>query len=332
VDQEIIARFLHEPVPLAAYQPGDRTQMEAALDQKIRFWTTLGYDAIVQGPGLEFPGILSLESIDTAEYSRISRRWVNEKSAQITCWADFERYPWPKAEDADYSPLEYLAAHLPEGMGIIAESVAGVYETLSWLMGYETLCLALYEQPDLVEAIVERARGVIVPVVRAIAQMDRVIGIWQGDDLGFKTGPLVSPKHLRQYVLPIHRETSAIVHRNGLPFFVHSCGNLSSIMEDFITEVKIDAKHSFEDVIEPVEQFYAQYGKRVAVIGGIDVDLLSRGTEEQVRERTREVLNRCAHGGSYLLGSGNSIANYIPLKNFLAMVSEGWKFNKENAQ
>jgi uroporphyrinogen decarboxylase len=101
-------------------------------------------------------------------------------------------------------------------------------------------------------------------------------------------------------------------------------------MEDLITDVKIDAKHSFEDVIEPVEEFSAQYGKRVAVIGGIDIDLLARGTEEQVRQRTREVLNSCAPGGGYILGSGNSVANYVPLKNFLAMLDEGWKFNHQH--
>jgi uroporphyrinogen decarboxylase len=76
---------------------------------------------------------------------------VNEKASQITCWEDFERYPWPKVQDADYFPMEYMAEHLPEGMGIIAEVSGGAYELLSWLMGYETLCTALYEQPDLVE-------------------------------------------------------------------------------------------------------------------------------------------------------------------------------------
>ena len=328
-DPEVIARFLNEPVPPAAYEPLSHDQTEIFLDQRIRFWHTLGYDAIVQGAIMDFPGILSLESADTAEYSRSSRKWVNEKSGLITCWADFERYPWPKAEDADYFPMEYMAAHLPEGMGILAEVSGGVYELLSWLMGYETLCLALYDQPELVEAILERIKGVILPVLQATAQMDRVIGVWQGDDLGFKTGTLISPKHMRQYILPLHREIAAVAHSNGLPFLLHSCGNLSSIMEDLITDVKIDAKHSFEDVIEPVEKFSSQYGKRVAVIGGIDVDILSRGTEEQVRQRTREVLNSCAIGGGYILGSGNSITNYIPLKNFLAMVDEGWKFNKE---
>lgn len=61
------------------------------------------------------------------------------------------------------------------------------------------------------------------------------------------------------------------------------------------------------------------------------MDLLSRGTEEQVRKRVRQVLDACgAKGTGYCLGSGNSIAEYIPLKNYLAMLDEGRRWNQEN--
>jgi uroporphyrinogen decarboxylase len=153
------------------------------------------------------------------------------------------------------------------------------------------------------------------------------MALWMGDDMGFKTGTMISPRHLRKYVFPIQKQIAAIAHQKGLPFLLHSCGNLEAVMEDLINEVGIDAKHSFEDVIEPVEQFSARYGNRIAVIGGVDLDLLARGTEEQIRTRTRQILTACAPSGGYVLGSGNSIANYIPPRNFLAMLDEGWRFN-----
>ncbi len=31
-------------------------------------------------------------------------------------------------------------------------------------------------------------------------------------------------------------------------------------------------------------------------------------------------------GGGYCLGTGNSVANYIPLDNYLAMVDEGRRY------
>ena len=101
-------------------------------------------------------------------------------------------------------------------------------------------------------------------------------------------------------------------------------------MDDLIDLVGIDSKHSFEDIIEPVESFIEQYGNRISAIGGVDVDLLSRGTVEQVRKRTRQILEKCAPSQGYILGSGNSIANYIPINNFLSMIDEGHRFNNQD--
>ena len=137
---------------------------------------------------------------------------------------------------------------------------------------------------------------------------------------------MISPKHLRKWVFPIQKQIVSIVHAKGLPFLLHSCGNLEAIMPELIDSVGIDAKHSFEDVIEPVKKFSALYGNRIAVIGGVDMDILARGTEDQVRRRTRQILEACLPSQGYILGSGNSIANYIPPRNFLAMLDEGRKY------
>jgi uroporphyrinogen decarboxylase len=205
--------------------------------------------------------------------------------------------------------------------------ISGAFEPVCWLMGYRTLALALYDQPDLVQAMFDRIWEIYVPLARSIIQMDGVIGLWMGDDLGFRSGTLISPAHLRRYVFPYQKEIASICHAHGKLFLLHSCGNLAKVMEDLIEEVGIDARHSFEDAIQPVECFVADYAQRIAVIGGVDMDLLARGSEEQVRTRTRQILEACAPSGAYILGSGNSIANYVQPQNFLAMLDEGWRYN-----
>jgi len=67
------------------------------------------------------------------------------------------------------------------------------------------------------------------------------------------------------------------------------------------------------------------------VIGGLDMNLLANGTEEQVRARTQEILAACMPTGSYILGSGNSIANFVRPENFLAMLDEGQRYSANNA-
>jgi uroporphyrinogen decarboxylase len=99
-------------------------------------------------------------------------------------------------------------------------------------------------------------------------------------------------------------------------------------MEDLIETVGIDARHSFQDNIEPVEEVYRKYGDRIAILGGMDVDLLARGTTDQVRARTREILEACAPGGGYCMGSGNSLPNFVNVENYYAMLDETRRWNE----
>jgi uroporphyrinogen decarboxylase len=137
---------------------------------------------------------------------------------------------------------------------------------------------------------------------------------------------LISPDDLREFVLPGHKALAEITHRAGRPYLLHSCGKLDQIMGDLLDEVRIDGLHSFEDTIRRVEDIKAKFGRRIAVLGGIDVDFLCRSTEQAVRRRVRDTVQECHPGGGYCLGTGNSVTNYIPLDNYLAMLDEGRRF------
>jgi uroporphyrinogen decarboxylase len=154
-----------------------------------------------------------------------------------------------------------------------------------------------------------------------------MVALWSGDDMGFKTATLISPQHLREYILPWHRRYAEIAHAQGKPYILHSCGNLREIMPDLVEDVRIDAKHSFEDAIQPVEDFHRLWHGQVAAIGGLDVDLLARGTEADVVRRTESILAACAPRGGYAAGSGNTVTNYVPVDNYLAMVETVHRYN-----
>jgi len=284
-----------------------------------------GMDYVVAGPvGYQFPA-KSARAEDTADLKRTGGRWFqDEHTGPIMSWADFKAYPWPNLKSpAALAELEWYQKNLPDDMCIIGGLGAHFAEELSWLMGYETLCFALFDQPDLVEAIAERLREFFREWLRLTLQFDRVRIIWGSDDMGFKTGLLISPNDMRKYVLPGHREQAALAHAAGRLYILHACGKLTDIIEDLVDDVKIDAKHSYEDTIERVTEVKHTYGQRIAIIGGIDVDFLCRSTPDEIRARVRDTLKRCLPGGGYCLGTGNTVANYIPLDNYLAMVDEG---------
>lgn len=68
---------------------------------------------------------------------------------------------------------------------------------------------------------------------------------------------------------------------------------------------------------EPVA---ATYGERIAILGGLDMDFLCRETPEAIAERCRGLLDMSREKGGYALGTGNSIAPYIPCDSFRAIV------------
>ena len=298
------------------------------LKRQVRIQSFLGYDFVRMGlEGMTMP-LKYMTADDTAALRRASgRQYVDETAGPITNWDEFEAYPWPDPATASTRALEWYEKNLPENMCIIGSGgFAHFAEYLTWLMGYTTFCIALCERRDLVAAISRRLVEMYEVAVERILQFERVKVIWGSDDMGYRGGPLMSPADLREFVLPGHRLMAQKSHAAGRPYILHSCGDLKLIMDDLLDEVRIDGKHSFEDTIELVTDAKRTYGRRIALLGGIDVDFLCRASEEEVRKRVRHTLEICMPGAGYCLGTGNSVANYIPLDNYLAILDEGRRF------
>lgn len=317
--EEIIARQLSDAT--IDYDDHGMTLrgMRAFLDTHRR----LGYDAVTVGVGTGFVLPEWSTTKDVAPLSKGVRGFVTGGASRIWDRASFEAYPWPTPEQVDYTPLERAEEAMPDGMAILG-SAGGPCEWLMWIMGYESLSMVLADDPELVGAVLARIEAQMLAIFRTMASMERVGAIWISDDMGFRTGTFLSPAHMRRYVLPAQRRLAAAAHAAGLPVLLHSCGNLTAIMDDLIDDVGIDAKHSFEDAITPVTQAKDLWGHRVCLIGGVDVDPLTRRSPDEVYQYTLGILEKCAPGGGYILGTGNSVANYIPIPNYLAML-KAWR-------
>jgi uroporphyrinogen decarboxylase len=162
-----------------------------------------------------------------------------------------------------------------------------------------------------------------ISAVRQLATMGFIGALRQGDDLGFKTSTFLSPPLLRKLVFPIYTKMVTFAHAQNKPFILHSCGNLAEVYDELIDDCKIDAKHSFEDVILPVSEFKRMYGDRVTALGGLDVDIICRSAEDEVRAYARDQIEKCFADGFWALGTGNSLTDYMPVQNYIAVLGEG---------
>jgi len=189
------------------------------------------------------------------------------------------------------------------------------------VVGYENLCVMTYDDPELVGAIAEAIGTRLVRYYELALQHSSVGAIWANDDWGFKTQTMLAPPDMRKYVVPWHQKIAAAAHAAGRPVIMHSCGCLDAVMDDVVEVIRHDGRHSYEDTITPVEQAYEQLSRRIAVIGGIDVNFICRATPAEVHARARAMIERSRQRGGYALGTGNSVPEYIPRENYLAMIA-----------
>ncbi len=246
--------------------------------------------------------------------------WAEEGHGAVTNWEEFESFPWPNAVDADLSVMDQLEDIRPANMR--AFHVIDVWEVVRDLMGFETVCFAMYEEPDLVEAIFEQVGTFAANLMKRLCEYETFGAVYLADDLGYKTGLMMAPTQIEQFVFPWHRRIAEIAHEHDKLLFFHCCGDMYQIIDFYIDELRIDAKHSFEDAVLPVTEAKGEYGDRVSLLGGMDVDFLARSSEENIRQRTRRILDICQPGGGYCFGSGNWVTEYIPVENYLFMLDE----------
>lgn len=300
----------------------------ALMDLTIAFHRQLGYDYVPMTPLIP----LKHTAWDRKENPRQGgkvRGWQQEHRGVISTREEFQAYAWPALEEISILPIEYTADKIPAGMKQMI-FCNGIFEELRNLMGFETMAMKSIEEPDLLVDILENLAALTERAIDMATAHPAAGAVFYGEDMGFNNGTMLRPDFFREHVLPRHKRFVQICHDNGLPFIFHSCGKIEVLLEGLIEDVGIDALHSFQDNITPIEEMHRRYGDRICLLGGVDVDLLARGSAEQVRARTRRILETCTPAGSIMIGSGNSVTNYCKIENFYAMIDETRRWNEEH--
>lgn len=276
-----------------------------------------GYDYhTLQLPGLDFT---------IFEHKTKSSISQNE-GAVIFDRATFKNYSWPDPEAVNYGLLDQMAEQLPTGMKLLVHGPGGILENAINLVGYEALCILISDDPQLAQDIFGEVGTRLERYYQLAAKHPAVGACISNDDWGFKTQTLFSPRGMRKFVFPWHKRIVSAVHAAGKPVILHSCGHFERVIDDIIDDMGYDARHSYEDTILPVEDAYERYHDRIAIMGGIDLDFVCRRQPEEVFRRSHAMLERAAGRGSYALGTGNSVPDYVPDEGYLSMIRAALEF------
>lgn len=194
--------------------------------------------------------------------------------------------------------------------------------------GMENLLLDYLESPRLAHGVAELALDYKVRLMRrALAEGADVIV--SGDDYAGRGGPVMSPGHFREFVLPYLRRSVEAAHEAGAPYIKHTDGNIWSLLDDMV-EAGIEAIDPLEPIAGmDIGEVKRRYGGRLALVGNVDcTELLPHATREQVEEAVKETIAKGAPGGGYILASSNSIHPAVKPENYRAMVAGGRRWGR----
>ncbi len=305
----LLSRYVRE-----ALLPGCKTHNEFAV--------RTGHDVYLVGPDFKKDHLggtrYQTEWGYTVEYGR--EEHGTEIESPIKSMDDFKAYtpPDPHAPGR-YDSIEKAVAEY-KGKMAIGCHLNDVFSIPRYLMGLDSLLMAIGMDHDLVAALVNLSVEINLTMVEEVAKRG-VDFVWTGDDYAFSVGPFMSPDHFRKLFYPGLCKVAKGFAAAGLPFIKHTDGNLWSIID-----MIIDSGITCLDPIEPVAgmdlaDVKAKYGDRVALKGNVDcAQTLSFGTVEDVVAETKEALRKGAPGGGYILSSSNSIHSAVKPENYKAMV------------
>ncbi|MGQ9732065.1 MAG: uroporphyrinogen decarboxylase family protein [Candidatus Zipacnadales bacterium] len=193
---------------------------------------------------------------------------------------------------------------------------------------------ALWVEPWLL-AIVEQPEAVKEARVKAAERLRKAAHYWKAkgldglclaEDLGYNSGPFMSPQQFRELFLPGYQAQAKASHDEGMPLLFHSCGNLTQIWEP-LAETGFDAYQAIQPE-ENLSDLKHLHGAQIALWGGVSChNLVVKGTDE-IREEVRQACEVCMPGGGFILGSSHSIGVAVKPENLRTMCEAGHDFGR----
>lgn len=190
----------------------------------------------------------------------------------------------------------------------------------SYLFGMADLFMNLIEEPQWVKEVIEACNRHCVRMVELAVKAGADF-VQFGDDVGGKSGPLMSPAHYEEFFLPGLANVVEKAHELGAYAIKHTDGNVSAYL-DMFADAGIDAFHPSDpsagmDIVEVKRT----HGEKFVVCGGIDTGAqLSEWPVERLVYQVRRRISELAPGGGWMIASSNTVHSSVKPENYQAQV------------
>jgi hypothetical protein len=231
--------------------------------------------------------------------------------------SDFEQYI-NRLEEIEHQPEDYDLANLDRWLEELQDTFVLIGADVDYPPANKTWSKIFLEAMILRPDLIDRYLNVqMKPRYLMIAEAFKrgVDGVLGGNDWATSTGPLISPKHFRRFILPHFRQLAERCHADGKVMVKHTDGDIRRIESILFDESGIDGWHPVDPTVGlTISDYKERYGKWITLIGNVNcATTLISGTHDEVIRETKAVIRAGASGGGFILSSSNSIhANVKP--------------------
>jgi uroporphyrinogen-III decarboxylase len=196
----------------------------------------------------------------------------------------------------------------------------GFFETMGvdgWPRFHE-LMVMIHNNPGLVREMM-RLNGEFVAALTEYALQDVVIdAAIFSEPIGDNHGPLISPKMYADFVLSSYRLVLEVLRRHAVDIIILRTYANARLLIPVLLEHGQDCLWACEVNAEAMDyrSLRKEFGNRLRLIGGIDLDVLREGKEAIRREVEQKVPPLLEQGGYVPLADGR-VREDIPLENYL---------------
>lgn len=198
---------------------------------------------------------------------------------------------------------------------VIVGSIPGGFDEPRQLMGEEAVCLAPYEQPELLHDMLETIGQTATRVLTEVAAQVPIDVLSVHEDMAGKSGPLWGPAQVQEFIRPYYRRVwDPLVERGARIFQQDSDGNMDPVIDAFL-DCGLNCAYPCEPAAGmDMVALRQRLGQRLAFMGGIDKHVL-RGTPAAIRAELEYKLQPCMRRGT-VFGLDHRIPNGTPLENY----------------
>jgi len=241
---------------------------------------------------------------------------------------EIKAYPEPRLSEE--SILEVSCwAEMIRNMGKMTACYAGsIYEWSWWLRGHSKFMTDLILAPVTAQTVVEKVKKFTKKLALTSQEAGADILAFY-DDAGTQSSLQIGPELWRKFIKPAWKDIiSEIKKRNPDTItFLHSCGNISSIIPDII-EVGFDVLHPLQPETMDLDSIVSSYAGKIAFWGTVSNQrTMPFGTCEEVRAEVKERMLNIGKCGGFILSPSNILGPEVPIKNIDAFVEEASRWS-----